>query len=55
VTAAGALRAVNQAPDAMKTYDALTDAAIDPYVSFRDAYASRRAQQVRDQLSAKQN
>ena len=51
VTSAEALRAVNQAPDALKTYDALTNAAIDPYVSFRDAYAARRAQQVREQLA----
>lgn len=46
-TAAG-LDAVNQSPDAMRTYDNLKSAAIDPYVALRDAFSARRAQQMRD-------
>lgn len=52
-TAAAGANVVNQSPAAMHTYDSLTDAAIDPYVALRDAFASRRAQQVRDQLAAR--
>lgn len=48
-TAATGLNYVNQSPDAMHSYDTLTNAAIDPYVALRDAFNSRRAQQVRDQ------
>ncbi|MBI4622848.1 MAG: VacJ family lipoprotein [Verrucomicrobia bacterium] len=47
-TAAG-LDAVNQSPEAMRTYDHLKSAAIDPYVALRDAFSARRAQQMRDQ------
>lgn len=53
--AATGLNIVNQSPEAMRTYDTLKNAAIDPYVALRDAFASRRAQQVRDQLAARGN
>lgn len=42
-TAATGANVVNQSPGAMHNYDSLTDAAIDPYVALRDAFASRRA------------
>ncbi len=47
--AASGTDAVNQSPDAMRAYDTLNSAAIDPYVALRDAFASRRAQQLREQ------
>ena len=51
-TGAAGLDAVNRSPEAMRSYDNLKNAAIDPYVALRDAFASRRAQQVRDQQAS---
>ena len=47
--AADGLDVVNRSPDAMKNYDTLKSAAIDPYVALRDAFSARRAQQMKNQ------
>lgn len=39
---------VNRSPDAMRNYDTLKSAAVEPYAALRDAFAARRAQHVRD-------
>lgn len=48
---AAGLDAVNQSPDAMHTYDNLKSAAIDPSVALRGAFSTRRAPQMRDQMT----
>jgi phospholipid-binding lipoprotein MlaA len=45
---ATAVDTVNRSPEAMKNYDTLKGAAIDPYVALRDAFSARRAQQARE-------
>ena len=52
-TGASVLDVVNQSPDTMQAYDNLIGASIDPYSALRNAFASRRAQQVREQKEAR--
>jgi len=47
---ADALMIVNESPDQLRAYDQLKAAAVDPYVSLRDAYASQRARRVSNDL-----
>lgn len=52
-TGATVLDVTNQSPDTMQAYDGLRSASIDPYSALRNAFAARRAQQVRDQKAAR--
>lgn len=51
-TGASVLDVVNRSPDTMRAYDNLKEASIDPYSALRNAFAARRAQQVREQKQA---
>lgn len=52
-TAATVVDGVNKLPEAMDAYDNLKGASIDPYSALRNAFAARRAQQVREQRAQK--
>lgn len=48
-TGATVIDGTNKLPEAMDAYDNLKGASIDPYSALRNAFAARRAQQVREQ------
>jgi len=51
-TGATVVDGTNKLPEAMDAYDNLKGASIDPYSALRNAFAARRAQQVREQKAA---